>query len=786
MKQFFRFCAQLLLCAISPALLLISAISLGAADLFFLLFGKKRLTAAEAPKTRAASVVIPSWNGRDLLEKFLPSVIAATGNRPENEVIVVDNGSTDETVEFVREGFPRVRALALDRNLGFGGASNAGVKAAKNGIVVLLNNDMRVDEAFLGPLLEPFSDPLVFSVSSQIFFADPVKRREETGLTEAWWERGRIRVSHRVDASIRGLFPCAYPGGGSSAFDRKKFLELGGFDELFRPFYFEDTDLGHLAWKRGWKALYQPRSVVHHEHRGTIGSRYSRDFIEGVLKKNAMLYCWKNIHDWRMLAAHFGAVFASSVSAMLSGEAAGRYTFLGLWRAFLRLGDVVKARWRARTLAAVSDKEALRRTLGGYYRDRFAAQTEPASERLQVLFVSPYPIEPPVHGGAVFMKQTLTALRPFADVHLISFVDKAEQLADQEALREACASAEFFVRHVIPPRNPSTLVPHAIREFADRDFAWAIHRAIYLRDIDVVQLEYTLLGQYGGEYERIPCMLFEHDIFFQSLERAIRAGKLSAVAVLEYLRMLRHELGMLKRMTRVQVCSRENARYLLGFLPELKGRMDADLRAGIDTSRYRYVTRGRERNTMLFVGSFRHAPNEEAVKWFVREVLPAVLKSKREAKLIVVGSEAPASLRDLGDHPNVQFTGFVQDIREPLEQYAVFVCPILSGSGMRVKLLEAFASGMPVVSTRIGAEGLAERSGEVSELADEPEAFASAVVRLLDDDEYARALAERARGMVEREKDSRVLGERLAAVYRAEVERRRTVAWKAAVIEQQV
>ncbi len=106
------------------------------------------------------------------------------------------------------------------------------------------------------------------------------------------WGTGMIR-------SIQTAYPCAYPGGGSSAFDRAKFLELGGFDSLFHPFYYEDTDLGFRAWKRGWKVLYEPRSIVHHEHRGTIGKKFSPDYIEKVVRGNSLLYCWKNIHSWR-------------------------------------------------------------------------------------------------------------------------------------------------------------------------------------------------------------------------------------------------------------------------------------------------------------------------------------------------------------------------------------------------------------------------------------------------------------------------------------------------------
>ena len=93
------------------------------------------------------------------------------------------------------------------KNLGFGGGSNAGFREARNDIVVLLNSDMRVDREFLAPLLAGFTDEKVFAVSCQIFLSDPEKRREETGLTEGWWEDGSLRVSHREDPEIDRLYP---------------------------------------------------------------------------------------------------------------------------------------------------------------------------------------------------------------------------------------------------------------------------------------------------------------------------------------------------------------------------------------------------------------------------------------------------------------------------------------------------------------------------------------------------------------------------------------------------
>jgi GT2 family glycosyltransferase/glycosyltransferase involved in cell wall biosynthesis len=768
-----RFVKALPLVLVFPILLLIAMAALAAVDLASK-FRKKSLPPDQRPDNTAASVVIPNWNGRDLLEKYIPSVMEALAGNPGNEIIVVDNGSEDGSAEFLREHFPSVNVLALDRNLGFGGGSNAGFRAAKNDIVVLLNSDMRVEREFLSPLLEGFTDESVFSVACQIFFSDPNKLREETGLTQSWWENGSLRVRHRDDSAIQGLFPCAYGGGGSCAFDRRKFLQLGGFDELLAPFYLEDTDVGYMAWKRGWKVLYQPRSVVYHEHRGTIGKRFSAAQIDLVLKKNFALFCWKNIHEWPRLASHLFFAYAGAVVTVLFGESPERANFQGLWRAWKQLPGTLHSRVRARELAIIGDTEAFHRPLAGYFRDRFLALPKDA-ELLSVLFVSPYPICPPIHGGGVFMYQTVLELARMCELHLLIVLDHAWQLEPHQELERQVASVEYLVRTEGKEKQLGSILPHAVREFASQDFEWRLHREMYLREVDVLQLEYTALSQYGGDYRRLACVLFEHDIYFQSIARgsANPQGLLKkAKAAYEYLRALRYELRVLPRFDRVQVCSAENGNYLLSFLPSLRGRID-DNRAGIATSRYEFQGDGREPETMLFLGSFRHPPNQEGLTWFTQKVLPAVLEHKPGARLVIVGSEPPPrhSLPHLPD--NIELRGFVEDVREPLSRYAVFVCPILSGSGMRVKLLEAFAAGIPVVSTPLGAEGLAAKDGEICALAEDPTEFARKIVELFEDPEKARRLACRAREQVVATRDMRVLTERLMESYREVIRTKR-------------
>ena len=728
---------------------------------------KKQLAPDRRPGNAAASVVIPNWNGRDLLEKYLPSVVEALGGNPANEIIVVDNGSRDGSVAFVSEHFPSVRLLALDRNLGFGGGSNTGFRAANNGIVVLLNSDIRVQPDFLAPLLDTFADEKVFAVSCQIFFSDPKKIREETGLTQGWWENGGLRVRHREDAGIQVPFPCFYGGGGSCAFDRHKFLELGGFDEILRPFYLEDTDLGFQAWKRGWKVLYQPRSVVYHEHRGTIGKHFSQSAIDRVLKKNFILFCWKNIHEWPRLTSHFLFTFAGALLSILFGDSAERANFAGLWRAFLQLPSALRSRAHARALATINDTEAFRRPMGGYFRDRFIA-TPNDPGKLNVLFVSPYPICPPIHGGGVFMYQTALELASLCSLHLLILLDYAREREQHQELERKAASAAYLVRMEGKPKEFGSILPYAVREFWNPDLEWLMHRQIYLQGIDVLQLEYTALGQYFADFRRLACVLFEHDVYFQSVGRGLSSiGSFlrKPKATFEYLRALRYELALLPKFDRVQICSPENRDYILSFLPELRGKLD-DNRAGIATSRYEFRAEGREPYTMLFLGSFRHLPNREALNWFARNVMPRVLKGCPQARLIIVGSDPPPR-HSLPDLPGIELRGFVEDVREPLGRYAVFVCPILSGSGMRVKLLEAFSAGIPVVSTRIGAEGLTDKDGDICVLADDASEFAAKIIELFDDSERARLLACRARERVVDTRDTAVLTKRLVESYHA-------------------
>ncbi|HET6315717.1 MAG TPA: glycosyltransferase family 4 protein, partial [Chloroflexota bacterium] len=170
---------------------------------------------------------------------------------------------------------------------------------------------------------------------------------------------------------------------------------------------------------------------------------------------------------------------------------------------------------------------------------------------------------------------------------------------------------------------------------------------------------------------------------------------------------------------------------------------------------------------VITLGTLFYPPNADGVRWFLREVFPLIQKARADFQLSVVGPRPPADIVQFGARhaPSVTVTGYVPDLLPYLARAAVMVVPVRAASGMRVRILEALARGMPVVSTTMGVEGIDAAHGEHLLVADEPEAFAQAVVRLLDDPPLRKRLARNGRRLAEQRYDWRVVLPALEAVY---------------------
>jgi len=284
------------------------------------------------------SVVIPNYNGQDLLNKNLPEIISKSKSYdPKIELIVVDDGSTDGSVSYLRNNYPEVKTVKIMKNQGFSHAVNSGIKASKGDLVVLLNNDVIPKENYLKRSIEYFNDEKVFAVSFH-----------ELGFG---WAKGYFKdgfIGHVGTGETKLSHISFWANGGSAIFRKKYLMELESFDEeLFSPFYWEDIDLGYRAWKRGYKVLWEPNSLVLHHHESTISKIpvWKKNLVK---ERNQLLFIWKNITSENLFRKHLQGLS----KRLLKHPGYIKIVFLAL----LKFRICVKKRKIERREASVSDE----------------------------------------------------------------------------------------------------------------------------------------------------------------------------------------------------------------------------------------------------------------------------------------------------------------------------------------------------------------------------------------------------------------------------------------------
>jgi GT2 family glycosyltransferase len=243
------------------------------------------------------SVVIPNYNGKNLLKKNLPKVIEAC---KDCEIIVVDDASTDGSTMLLKKEFPQVKIIQHASNMRFATACNTGVKRASGEVVILLNSDVAPRKDFLEPLIKHFKNSEVFSIGCKEI-EKKGDREIISGRTEGKFERGFLihwRPKNQESQDTLWTF------GGSMAVDRRKYLKLGGMDKLYSPAYWEDNDLCWRASQKGWKMIFEKDAVVYHNHETTNVSVFGRSYMRTIAHRNHFLFMWKNIRG-EELKNHF-------------------------------------------------------------------------------------------------------------------------------------------------------------------------------------------------------------------------------------------------------------------------------------------------------------------------------------------------------------------------------------------------------------------------------------------------------------------------------------------------
>lgn len=254
------------------------------------------------------SVIIPNFNGEQLLENNLPSLIESLDNtKNEYEIIVVDDASSDQSTSFLKNKYPKITIIQNKHNQGFSSTCNKGIRAAKMPLLCIVNTDVTFTPDYFNNALPAFSDPELFSIKGEIinYQNEPSQVTIVERTASLYYQHGFLRYNTRVkpdvnnlNGKINGQFTLL---GCCFVCDREKMLSLNGFDEIFSPFYWEDSDLPLRALKRGYKLQYLEECKVYHKTSETI-SRYHKDAKRRLVSaRNKFLFTWRHLngfHHW--------------------------------------------------------------------------------------------------------------------------------------------------------------------------------------------------------------------------------------------------------------------------------------------------------------------------------------------------------------------------------------------------------------------------------------------------------------------------------------------------------
>lgn len=375
--------------------------------------------------------------------------------------------------------------------------------------------------------------------------------------------------------------------------------------------------------------------------------------------------------------------------------------------------------------------------------------------------------------------QLLSQLATEDDVTLLTFGGSDVDSRDVAALRRVAAE----VHTVDPPgmawrwkRQTQALamltpLPYQHLMFRSHALRRLIDGFSRERPFDLVQVEFSQLAQYDFG-DSTPVVLDEHNIEYELLQRVSRVEASMVRKVYsgaEYLKVRRAEIRTWRRVAGCVFTSEREREIAAAVAPRTPCIVIAN---GVDVDFFQPAEAPARSENIVFTGTQDYRPNADAAAYFVRSILPLVLRERPGATFTIVGKDPPREVRELASAA-VEVTGTVGDVRPHLAGAAVAVAPLRMGGGTRLKILEALAMGKAVVSTSIGCEGLNLRSGEHLLVADPPELFARRIVDLLSDRVAARALGESGRRFVEREHAWPTVAGRLREFHTEVLDRRR-------------
>jgi len=656
------------------------------------------------------SVLIPERGTPDRLAETLAALVAALAGIDEpTEVIVMVNGAPIGDYSALRALYPHVLFRHSKPALGYNGAIRAGLSAVTHDWVYLLNSDMRVAPDALRELL-PYRLPQVFAATSQIFFTDPARRREETGWSDVAIRAETVDMFEREPENSPFARGNLYPGGGSSLCRTRVLRRYVRASERYRPFYFEDAEWGMRAWQDGWEMLFVPRSHVWHHHRATVARFYPPAEIERVFARNALQFELRH-----GLSPASPPTLLAKVTAT---DSATRSELDGIGAA--------AAVFAARHATRCAQRRGFDFTRVA--RDKFYPAPRPRTGP-RVLIVSPFALFPPAHGGARRLAELTQRLSNEAELILLS---------DERSLYDAHAEPwfEYFSAvHLIEGRGdqpgdaPADLATR-IGRHAHWRLRGEVERLIAAYDPDIVQVEYMELAALAERRRgRARWILSLHDVYVSGKAEDAATDRLQHI--------------LLRRYDALVACSHEDAALLEHRHVALVGNGASDRRAG-------HVPSADSPPRLLFMGPLRYAPNLDGLREFLDCAWPPLRARFPTLELEILGGveAAPIATADARfAQPGVRVIARFVDPAPHLAAATLTINPQRDIRGSSIKLIESLLAGRVCVSTRDGARGFLNASLAGLVTAVSVSDMAAEICALLDDadERHRREIADLAK-----------------------------------------
>lgn len=620
------------------------------------------------------SIIIPVYNKFRYTYACLKSIYKHT-DLDKIEVIITDDASTDETRHIDRY-VKNVKVIKNAQPLGFLKNCNNASKYAKGNYILFLNNDTQVQADWLDWLLKTFNyDKKIGMVGSKLVYPDG--RLQEAGgiiwKDGTGWNYGRLDDPNKPEYNY--VKEVDYISGACILIKKELWDEIGGFDERYTPAYFEDTDLAFEIRKRGYKVVYQPKSVVVHFE----GISHGRDISEGI-KRYQEINREKFVKKWNEILEK---------EHLPNGEA----PFIARDRSIFKKHILVIDHY-----VPHYDQDAGSKTVFTWlkiFKDL----------DFQITFIGDnfYPHEP--YTTELQQMGIEVIYGPYYARHWKDFLKNNIKYFDYVLLNRAWISEKYIdiIKHLKENINPRLKILY------------------YPHDLSFLRLL--------GEYQ-----------ITKNLESLKESNRLKEI-----------EYSIFQKSDCILLPSEEEKKIIELDLPEKEIVVVPPF---VYNSSFPLTKNENfeEREGILFVGGFRHRPNYFGVKWFIENIWNSIKQRLGNINFYIVGSAIPEDIQALNERDsNIKVLGYVSehDLEVLYSKVRVVVAPLLYGAGVKGKVIEAIAYGVPLVTTPIGAEGI-DNAEEVILIAEDEMGFAESVCKLYSDKDLWMNLRKKQKAYSER------------------------------------